>query len=185
MNRVKIINLHLILAAVLLPAILMFAVTGGFYTWGLKGGYDSQSYKLPLAQPLSGDLATLVEFAQTELDKQQQAYPTGGAKLKSNTHTHVLEWTGSNLDINLSTDKGSQLATLQVKQTSAYRSLVQLHKAKGGTVFKVYAALVALGLLVILFSGVLMGVTLTKYRQTTVLALLAGSGLWVLAVVMS
>ncbi|NVK37917.1 MAG: PepSY domain-containing protein [Gammaproteobacteria bacterium] len=185
MNRVKIINLHLILAAVLLPAILMFAITGGFYTWGVKGGYDSQSYKLPLANPLGADLGSLVQFAQAELDKQNQAYPTGGAKLKSNEHTHILEWTGSNLDISLSTDKGSSLATLQVKQTSPYRQLVQLHKAKGGTVFKIYAALVAIGLLVILFSGVLMGVTLTKYRQTTVLALLAGTGLWVLAVVMS
>jgi hypothetical protein len=185
MKRTQLINLHLILAAVLLPAIAMFAITGGFYTWGVTGGYESQTYKLPITQPLKGDLASLITFTQQELDKQQQAYPSGAAKLKSTNHTHVLEWTGSKLDISLSTDKGSQLANLKVKQTSLYRNLVQLHKAKGGNVFKIYAAFMALGLLVILVSGVLMGLGMPKYRSTTFLALGAGVLLWLGAIAIS
>lgn len=179
MKRTQLINLHLILATILLPAIAMFAITGGFYTWGVKGGYDSQTYKLPLATPLNGDLASLISFTQQELDKQQHAYPSGGAKLKSTTHSHILEWTGSDSDISLITDIGSKQANLEVKRTSAYRQLVQLHKAKGGTAFKFYAALMALGLLVILTSGVLMGFGMPKYRLTTGLGLLAGVSLWI------
>ncbi|MFT5594267.1 MAG: hypothetical protein ACI8SR_002656 [Oceanicoccus sp.] len=179
MKRAQLINLHLILATMLLPAIAMFAITGGFYTWGIKGGYDSQTYKLPLAMPLNGDLASLISFTQQELDKQQQAYPSGAAKFKSTTHNYTLEWSGSDSDISLSTAIGSKLANLEVKKTSAYRQFVQLHKAKGGYAFKIYAALMALGLLVILISGVFMGLGIPKYRLTTGLGLLAGISLWI------
>lgn len=174
MKRAQLMKLHLILAAILLPAIAMYAITGGFYTWGVKGGYDTQTFKLPIATPLQGDLASLITFTQQELDKQQHPYPSGAAKLKSTEHSHVLEWTGSETDISLTTTKGSQLVQLDVKETGAYRQLVQLHKAKGGTVFKLYGAFMALGLLVIMISGVLMGLGMPKYRRTTLLSLGAG-----------
>ncbi|MGB3665964.1 MAG: hypothetical protein WA963_03295 [Bermanella sp.] len=185
MKRTQLINLHLILAALLLPAIAMFSITGGLYTWGVKGSYDTETFKLPIAQPLKGDLASMVAFAQQEMDKQQQAYPTGAAKLKSNGHTHILEWTGSDLDINLSTDKNSRQAQLAIKHTSAHRYLVQLHKAKGGSLFKLYAAIMAFGVLIIMLSGVLMGLGMPKYRNTTWLALGAGIAIWLGAVSLS
>lgn len=178
MQRQQLVNIHLIIAAVLLPAILMFAVTGGFYTWGIKGSYDVKSFNLPLATPLKGDLGSMVLFVQSELAKQNQALPSGGAKLKSNDHTHVLEWTGRQLDISLATDKGSKLAKLEVKHATLYRQLVQLHKAKSGQAFKVYAATIAIGLLVILLSGVLMGLSMPKYRKTTQISLIMGALIW-------
>jgi len=160
----------------------MFAITGGLYTWGIKGGYDNQTFKLPLAAPLESDLGSLIRFAQDELDKQQQGYPSGSAKLKSTKHAHILEWTGSQLDISLTTDKGSKLAELTIKHTSPYRQLVQLHKGKGGTLFKIYAAFMAFSLLIILGSGVLMGLGLPKYRNLTMGTLAAGTLLWVFMV---
>lgn len=174
MKRTQLISIHLVLAAILLPAIAMYAITGGIYTWGVKGSYDTQTFKLPIATPLQGDLASLITFAQQELDKQQHPYPSGAAKLKSTEHSHILEWTGSKSDISLTTTKNSKLVQLEVKDTSTYRQLVQLHKAKGGTMFKVYAALMAVGLLVILISGVLMGLGMPKYRSTTLLSLGVG-----------
>ena len=185
MNRQQLINIHLILAGLLLPAIMMFAITGGLYTWGVKGGYESQTYKLPLSEPLNGDLASLVSFTQSELDKQQQSYPTGGAKLKSDAHRHALEWTGSQLDVALSSDKDSKLAVLEVKHTSSYRHLVQLHKAKGGYPFKVYAAILAIALLVILISGLIMAWNMPKYHERTAVALVSGVCVWLLVVLIS
>ena len=174
MKRTQLINLHLILATLLLPAIAMFAITGGFYTWGVKGGYDKQTYKMPLAEPLKSDLGSLINYTQQELDKQNHAYPSGAAKLKSTDHSHVLQWAGRESDITLSSDKGSNLAQLEVAKASVYRQFVQLHKAKGGAAFKLYAALMAVSLLVILISGVLMGLGMPKYRLTTYIGLSTG-----------
>lgn len=185
MKRPQLIKLHIVLAAILLPAIAMFSITGGLYTWGIKGGYNSQTFKLPLADPLKSDLGSLISFTQTELDKQQQTYPSGAVKLKSTQHTHILEWTGSQLDVRLDTDKGSKLAELTIKHTSPYRHLVQLHKGKGGTLFKIYAAFMAFSLLIILVSGVLMGLGLPKYRNLTMATLAAGTVLWLLMVAWS
>lgn len=182
MTRSQLVNLHLILAALLLPAILMFAVTGGLYTWGVKGSYDTQDFKIPLEQPLKGDLASLVHFAQNELDKQNKSLPSGGAKLKSDQFSHKLEWTGSQLDINLTTAKNSKIAILEVKQPTFYRSLVQLHKAKGGTAFKIYAALLAACLILLLISGLIMAWNMPKYRLKTLLSLGLGLTIWALMV---
>ena len=47
-------------------------------------------------------------------------------------------------------------AKLTISETTWYRNLVQLHKAKGGQLFKVYAAGLAISLFIILLSGFLM-----------------------------
>lgn len=52
MNRSTLVHIHLAFAALLLPFILMFAVTGAFYTWGIKGGVEKTQYDIVLSKPL-------------------------------------------------------------------------------------------------------------------------------------
>ena len=77
------------------------------------------------------------------------------------------------------------LATLSIKETTWYRNLVQLHKAKGGQLFKVYAAALAIGLFVILLSGFLMAWQVPKLRRLANLCAGLGIGLFLLVVVLS
>jgi hypothetical protein len=66
------------------------------------------------------------------------------------------------------------VAKLTVKETSWYRNLVQLHKAKGGVVFKVYAAFFAFVLGMLLISGFMMAWQTPKLKQITLGAFAAG-----------
>ena len=65
----------------------------------------------------------------------------------------MLEWTGSSKDVILEPTDKKLIAKLTVKHTTWYRHLVQLHKAKGGNPFKVYAAILAISLALLLASG--------------------------------
>jgi len=56
---------------------------------------------------------------------------------------------------------------------------VQLHKAKGGQLFKVYAAILAVSLFTILLSGFLMAWGVPKYRKMALTAALVGTGLFI------
>ena len=184
-SRTNLIKAHLMLATFIFPAVLMFLITGGLYTWGIKGSYDTREYTLALSEPLTPDQPALQAMVQGELRKLAVADPAGAAKVKKAGNSFVFEWTGSQRDVLLEPTDDALSARLTVKETTWYRNLVQLHKAKGGVLFKVYAAVLATGLFVILASGYLLAWQVPKFRRLAINCSLAGVGLFILAIALS
>lgn len=184
-SRSNLMKAHLLLATFIFPAILMFLVTGGLYTWGIKGSYVDQEYTIALTEPMSADSGALKTLAQGELSKLSLSAPTGGAKVKQSGDSIALEWGGSKRDVVLESTADQLTATLTVKETTWYRNLVQLHKAKGGEVFKVYAAFLAVSLFLILFTGFIIGLQMPKYRRMATISSLLGIVVFGLAVAAS
>ncbi len=79
----------------------------------------------------------------------------------------MLEWTGSHRDVILEPTKNPLIVKLKIKETRWYRRFVQLHKAKGGILFKVYAAAFASALFLILITGFLVAWQSPKLRKLT------------------
>lgn len=166
-------------AAFLFPAILLFLATGAFYSWGIKGDYVSDEYRVALTAPLTKDKDALQGVAAAELARLQIAPPTGQASVKSIGDSYQLEWTGTRRDVLLDPTEDATVAKLTVKNTGWHRWLVQMHKAKGGTAFKIYAVVVALGLFFLVVSGLLMAWRVRAMKRPAVLASLAGLGVFV------
>jgi hypothetical protein len=175
-TRLQIMKVHALLAAFIFPVAIMFMITGALYTWGIKGSYTKTVYDIQLTEELQPDLAILTALAIFELDKLEISHPSGEAKLKSIGSNFMLEWTGSSKDINLEAIDNNFMAKLTVKETSWYRNLVQLHKAKGGIFFKIYAAILAIALGLILISGFMMAWQSPKLKRLTIGAFVAGIG---------
>jgi hypothetical protein len=173
-NRTILIKVHLLLASFIFPVALMFIVTGAFYTWGIKGSYSSEVHMIPLEKPLVGEQQELVGLIEDTLQQLSIPPPSGKAKVKTIGSSFQLEWTGSKRDIVLEPTSDERMAKLTTKETSWYRNLVQLHKAKGGQLFKVYAAALAISLFTILLSGFLMAWQMPKYRKMALLSSTAG-----------
>ncbi len=185
MNRTVLIKLHVVLAAFMLPAFFMFLVTGALYTWEVKGEYQVQKIELDLVTALPSDQQALANMIEQQLQIRQIDVPSGKQSLKEVGGAYQLEWTGANRDVLLAPTADPLKATLTVKNTTWYRHLVQLHKAKGGVVFKVYAALMALSLLLLLLSGVLMALQMPKLRTLTLGTIGAGVLAFALMVLLS
>lgn len=97
----------------------------------------------------------------------------------------MLEWTGSDIDVTLEPAGDELSAKLTVKDTSWYRNFVQLHKAKGGVVFKLYATILAIFIGLLLFSGFLIAWQTPQLKRITVITSLTGVGSFVLFVLLS
>ena len=174
MNRLQIMKIHALLAAFILPVAVMFAITGSMYTWGIKGSYSNDVYNIELKQALTADVAALTKLAESELKSINISVPEGKPKLKTYGNHFLLEWTGSSKDLILEPSDNEQLARLTIKHTSWYRNLVQLHKAKGGTAFKVYAAIFATALGLLLVSGFIMAWQTPRLKAATITSALIG-----------
>lgn len=168
------IKIHTVLAAFFLPVGIMYAVTGGLYTWGIKGNYESQEYLLELGHSVPADLSSLTALAEKELETRGISYPTGGARVRTVGTSYALEWSGSRRDVEISPTTDFGVAKLIIKETTPHRFFVQLHKAKVGEGFKVYAAIWAIGLLGLFLSGGLMAFFAKPYRKLAVVS--AGLG---------
>jgi len=184
-TRMQLMKVHAILAAFIFPVAIMFMITGALYTWGIKGGYSNEVYSIQYTQELKPELTSLKALAERELDNLKLSYPTGEAKIKSIGNDFILEWTGSSKDISLEPSNDTRVAKLTIKHTSWYRNLVQLHKAKGGIVFKVYAAFFAIAMGFILFSGFMMAWQAPKLKRLTIGAFVAGIGSFLMMVWLS
>lgn len=168
----KLLLVHLLLAAFFLPVALLFAVTGGFYTWEVKGDYRDSRIEVPLEAPLRADLPELLGIAAGALQAAGIEAPSGRAGVKRAGTSFELEWTGANRDVILRPTAETGRAELLVRDTTPYRRLVQIHKAKGSVYARIISASWAVGLLAILVSGLMMALRAPAWRR---LALRAGA----------
>ena len=185
MNRLQLMKVHALLAAFILPVAIMFIVTGALYTWGVKGSYTNDTHEIPLSTPMEPDLSELTNLAQLELQKLDMSSPEGQPKLKVYGSHFLLEWTGSSKDVILEPTKNERIAKLTVKNTTWYRNLVQLHKAKGGVAFKVYSVVFAVSILILLVSGFIMAWQTPKLKRLTLITSLVGICSFVIFVYLS
>ena len=89
------------------------------------------------------------------------------------------------MDIIIEPTSQPLIAKLEIKNTGWHRQFVQLHKAKGGTPFKVYAAAFATALLLLLISGFIMAWQMPKLRKLTLVSVSLGIAVFIVMVVSS
>lgn len=184
-TRLQLMTAHTLLAAFILPAAIMFMSTGALYTWGIKGAYQNDVYKIQLSQAIQPNLTALTELAETEIAKLNLKKPSGKPKLKTAGNHFMLEWTGSSKDLILEPSNDELTAQLTIKNTSWYRNLVQLHKAKGGVAFKVYAVIFSISLGLLLCSGFIMAWQTPKLKRMALISSLIGAGSFIAVVLLS
>jgi hypothetical protein len=185
MKRTVLVHIHLVFAALLLPFIITFAITGALYTWGVKGAVEANQYDIVLSQPLKYEAEYLHHWLEDVLEIKGIDTPSGQGKMKGNAELYQYQWSGSARSVSVAPSADPLVAKLSIEENSYYRYLVQLHKGKGGTIFKVYAAILAIGLVFLAFTGVIMALKMPKFRLLTQRYLIAGSLMFMLAVLLS
>lgn len=184
-TRTFLTKVHLLIAAFIFPAIAMFLVTGGLYTWGVTGEYVDSEHRVALSEPLSKDKDVLRTVAARELDRLGIAPPSGSPGIRSVADGYRLEWTGANRDVHLAPTDDAAVALLTVKDTTLHRRLVQLHKAKGATLFKIYATVLAAALFLLVVSGLILCLITPAFRVMTYWASAIGLAVFGAAVALS
>ncbi len=184
-NRLQLMKIHALLAAFILPVAVMFMVTGALYTWGIKGSYTEDIYEIPVSKAIRSNLGELTDITKLALEERGINSPEGKPKIKTFGNHFFLEWTGSSKDLTLEPTSDKFTAKLTIKNTSWYRNLVQLHKAKGGTVFKIYAVIFVIAIGLLLVSGFIMAWQTPKLKRVTLITFLMGIGVFIIIMSLS
>ncbi len=176
MSRAFLTKLHLVLAAFMFPAVLMFLITGALYTWGNKGAWLEGSHRVTLASPYaSQSQGNLTSVAVQVLLEQNIPVPSGSENFTGEGGQQSLTWTGARSEVSVAATDDPFVAEVAVREASFHRWMVQLHKAKGSVFFKIYATLLASVLFLLVASGVVMGMQAPALRRLTITS--GGAGL--------
>lgn len=164
--------LHLCVAAFLAPVVLLMAVSGGLYLFGIKGKVTEAPVDLAPGATLdlaAADLEAAVRqlFADAGIEHRFEY-------LKREDGTLTTRPT-SRLHYVLQVDQDGVRATRN--EPSLQKRLIELHKGHGPTAFKTLQKVVAAGLLVIVGSGFWLG--LSAFGLRVRMAAISAAGLLV------
>lgn len=184
MDRKILVKLHLIMAAVALPLLLMFAITGGLYTLEYKPSSEKKEYRVTMSAPLDGNVERMKDIVRQELSKHNLDAPMGKAKVKRSGSSYKMKWAGKNHSVNFRvSSRDNTVAVIEVKTPSWYNRLMRLHKGKGGDLFDAFAIAMSVFVVFILLTGVWIGLKTPTYKALTVKALSLGSVLFLAMVI--
>ena len=169
--RKKSIIFHVVLACFFLPIGIMFLTTGFLYMCGVRGTQTEVTRDVVLTEPLPAELSGLVAIAERELAAASVSTPSGAASMRK---PGELEWSGVNRDVSLKAGADPLKAQLTIRDSSAFRRLMALHKAKGSVLAKCISLAWALGLLMLFISGVIIAWAAPPYRKVGLISGVAG-----------
>jgi hypothetical protein len=173
-QRNTLLQVHIVLAAVMLPVVMMYFISGALYPWGVKGSSEKTSYELSLAQPLLYEKQVIRDFVEKTLIEKNITIPSGRSKLKAKRKSFKFEWRSVDLRVVLKSTSDPLKVKMTVKDANWYRQFISLHKMGGGDSFDYYAATLATSLLLLLLSGLILAWQLKKYRPLLTGSLVAG-----------
>lgn len=175
MERKKYVLAHTLIASFIAPVAFMFLVTGGLYTWGITGSfYPAETFFVEITKAIEPNQEAVELFVTKQLAEKGLNPPTGEADFRVNESGVRLRWTGSNLDLNFSTTKDSSIVKFEIRETTLHKRFVQLHKAKGGLGFKIYASILAISLFLLIATGYILAWKLPKYKKLTIITSIVG-----------
>ncbi len=184
-NRSILMKIHTLLAVFLLPVAIMFFVTGALYIWEIKGSQEKYQHSLQIDNTFTGELSDFLLLTKNKLKVLGLPTPTGDPKLRKERDKTVFDWSGSSIEVKVEALPKAHTAQMEIKKASWYRHLVQLHKAKGGLLFKLYATILSIALLTLLFTGFIMAWQMPKLRKLTVITTISGFVVFLLLVIYS
>ena len=169
MNRKSLITIHLYLAAFFAPMVFLVAISGGLYLLDIKGGVSSE--------PIMGPVATTLDPKSANLKEQVDAVLAEGGIAFDYEYVKV----GGNQLYTRPTSKQHYVLTLADGQVTVVRQtptiqmrMIELHKGHGPQWFKSFQKLFALGLFLVIFSGLVLGFTSPLMKSKTLAASLTG-----------
>ena len=169
MSRKPLILVHMYIAAFLAPALLLVGLSGGSYLSGYGGVMTKTNVTLPAGAAL--------DFKAIELEADVRALL---AKIDPDYSFDYIKNSGSLIQTRPTSRthyefaiKDENLSAALVKP-DVQAVMMELHKGNGSSLFKIYQKFVALGLLLIVLSGLWVGLASKVYRKKTFVTAIGG-----------
>lgn len=170
MKRSLLVTIHLYISSFFAAAVLLVAISGGLYLLGVKGSLEQETVatvpggEALLADPGKDQVRAVLASAGVEgfsFDYVRNAGTTLYTRPTSKQH-YVLAVDGDAITITRNTP-------------DLQRSMIELHKGHGPSLFRDFQKIFAAGMVFIIVSGLWLGLQSPRLRRSTLIT--AGSGL--------
>jgi len=185
LKRSTLIQLHMLLAAIILPVILIYFISGTLYSFHIKGDIEKHVVTIKLKKAFQPDLDWLTQVVREELVKGDFPIPNGEPRMKKKKSTYVFRWGDLKHAVKVESTKKTKQLKMTVRERSWLAQMMRIHRAGAGDAFKILPIILAFCMLLVLLSGVYMALVTQKYRRPVVYALGSSSLLVVAAMVFS
>lgn len=169
--RRTLILIHLLIASFVAPAFILVGVSGGLYLLGIKGSVETTQLNI------AGDLDFTSPKLETEIrdllanqnvEHSFEYLKNRGSLVQTRpTSKTYLEFTN--------TDSGLEVTR---NVPSLQKSMIELHMGHGPSAFKTYQKFVAASLILVMLSGVWLGISNAGLRRKTLITTVAGTVLF-------
>ncbi len=155
----------MILAAMVLPLLLMYCISGILYTFDIKGHIQKKKFDIVLEQPISLALDTFASVTKQYLLAHQLPIPDGDMTLKKRKSSYLFRWGSLKYTVSVKTTKNPNILNMTVRERSLLTQVMRIHRADAGTMLKMIPSILVAGVLLVLLSGMYMALTIPKYRR--------------------
>jgi hypothetical protein len=170
--RIILIRLHLWMASFLSAILLMIAISGGLYLFGLKGSTETTQIVTPAEAQLDANSESLEADVRALLSAVNYDYEFEYIKQGGNSLvTRPTSRTYYEIKIE------PQVLVITRHDPDWIKAIVDLHKGHGPLLYKRFQQFTAAGLVFVLLTGLWLGLSSKRLRQQTILAV--GLGLLV------
>jgi len=156
---------HMFLAALTLPILLMYFVSGMLYTFDIKGHIEKQKFNVVLDAPARLNLDFFADVAKKNLIAHALPIPDGDMTLRKKKSSYTFRWGGLQYAVSIKTTKTPNVLTMTVRERSLLTQMMRIHRADAGAIFKAIPLILLIGMLFILLSGIYMGLNIPKFRN--------------------
>ena len=179
--RRRLILLHLYIAALLAPMVFLVAISGGLYLVGVKGSVASTPVSVPAGVEIDPSSSTIDEDVRTLLSDIGIEHDFEYVKVSGDT---LLTRPTSRTHYEIRVGEDSSVEMRRNVPDLQYR-MIELHKGHGPGLFRHFQKVTAVGLLLIVISGLMMGLASSKLRTSAVLTACGGLILFLLLVLLA
>lgn len=171
MKRKNIIYIHLTLATYFLPITFFFMITGGLYTFGIKGQTTIETYEFESSQIKDNNISNIIlqklKHRNLNLNRSPIINYSGDAV--------TYMWKNRHYEIILTRNYRTNLDNLRYKEYNTLSWLMKLHKANGNTLFKTITAIWLISLLLIFLSGTFLAYKTSNLKYIATWGLILGT----------
>lgn len=168
-TRQLFINIHLIIASLFLPLMLLMPLTGSLYIWGYSGAIEkAEAFRISDSLP-EGEKAQ-EDFFREQFKKNNVDYEFEYIRFGKNDFTFR-----PTTRVHYSAVREEGGVVMYKMAPTLLKRLSELHKGHGPRLMRSFEAIFGIALILVAISGLWLAFTVKTYRRTTLVSFAVGT----------
>jgi hypothetical protein len=176
-NNVKLRNvlvkIHLYAAALLAPAFLLVAISGGLHFAGVEGSTKETPVTVPAGTTFNTKSPTFEADVRSFLKAQNIGVDFEYIRSRGDNFT-----TRPTSRTHVTFEQKNGLLSAKMVEPSIINALMEIHKGHGPSIYRILGMLAGLALLIVVLGGLVIGLLSQAYRKPTLYSFAAGSAIF-------